>query len=115
MTIYDITPIIEAVAALIAALITAFVIPYIKGKTTANQQQQINSWVRIAVTAAEQIYTGSGRGAEKKEYVINWLREHGMTVDESKLDAIIEAAVYDLNNGFLTIGGIAEPATNAEK
>ena len=34
---YDITPIIEAVAALIAALITAFVIPYIKGKTTANQ------------------------------------------------------------------------------
>lgn len=27
---YDITPIIEAVAALIAALITAFVIPYIK-------------------------------------------------------------------------------------
>ena len=103
MTIYDITPIIEAVAALIAALITAFVIPYIKGKTTANQQQQINAWVRIAVTAAEQIYTGSGRGAEKKEYVINWL------------DALIEAAVYDLNNGFLTIGGIAEPATNAEK
>lgn len=99
MTIYDITPIIEAVAALIAALITAFVIPYIKGKTTA----------------AEQIYTGSGRGAEKKEYVIKWLREHGMTVDESKLDALIEAAVYDLNNGFLTIGGIAEPATNAEK
>ena len=115
MTIYDITPIIEAVAALIAALITAFVIPYIKGKTTANQQQQINAWVRIAVTAAEQIYTGSGRGAEKKEYVIKWLREHGMTVDESKLDALIEAAVYDLNNGFLTIGGIAEPATNAEK
>ena len=115
MTIYDITPIIEAVAALIAALITAFVIPYIKGKTTSNQQQQINAWVRIAVTAAEQIYTGSGRGAEKKEYVINWLREHGMTVDESKLDALIEAAVYDLNNGFLTIGGIAEPATNAEK
>ena len=76
---YDITPIIEAVAALIAALITAFVIPYIKGKTTANQQQQINAWVRIAVTAAEQIYTGSGRGTEKKEYVINWLRVHGIT------------------------------------
>ena len=89
--------------------------PLHQRKTTANQQQQINAWVRIAVTAAEQIYTGSGRGAEKKEYVINWLREHGMTVDESKLDALIEAAVYDLNNGFLTIGGIAEPATNAEK
>lgn len=112
---YDITPIIEAVAALIAALITAFVIPYIKGKTTANQQQQINAWVRIAVTAAEQIYTGGGRGTEKKEYVIRWLRVHGITVDESKLDALIEAAVYNLNNGFLTIGATTKPATDAEK
>lgn len=112
---YDITPIIEAVAALIAALITAFLVPYIKSKTTAEQQKEINAWVKIAVSAAEQIYTGSGRGEEKKEYVINWLHEHGVTVDESKLDALIEAAVYDLNNGFLTIGGIAEPATDAEK
>ena len=110
---YDITPIIEAVAALIAALITVFVIPYIKGKTTANQQQQINAWVRIAVMAAEQIYTGSGRGAEKKEYVINWLRAHGITVDENKLDALIEAAVYNLNNGFLTIGATTESGTPA--
>ena len=111
----DITTIIEAAAALVAAVITAVVIPYIKSRTTAQQQAEINAWVKIAVTAAEQIYRGSGRGEEKKEYVINWLREHGMTVDESKLDALIEAAVYDLNNGFLTIGGIAEPATNAEK
>ena len=84
---YDITPIIEAVAALIAALITAFLVPYIKSKTTAEQQKEINAWVKIAVSAAEQIYTGSGRGEEKKEYVINWLREHGITVDEAKLDA----------------------------
>ena len=37
---YDITPIVEAVAALIAALITAFVIPYIRSKTTAQQQAE---------------------------------------------------------------------------
>ena len=80
---YDITPIIEAVAALIAALITALLVPYIKSKTTAEQQKEINAWVKIAVSAAEQIYTGSGRGEEKKEYVINWLREHGITVDEA--------------------------------
>ena len=54
---YDITPIIEAVAALIAALITAFLVPYIKSKTTAEQQKEINAWVKIAVAAAEQIYT----------------------------------------------------------
>ena len=63
---YDITPIIESVAALIAALITAFVIPYIRSKTTAQQQAEINAWVKIAVSAAEQIYKGSGRGEERR-------------------------------------------------
>lgn len=106
----NITTIIEAVFALIAAVITAIVIPYIKSRTTAQQQEQINTWVRIAVSAAEQIYAGSGRGEEKKAYVIDWLRNHGITVDESKLDALIEAAVYDLNKGLLTIGEIVEPA-----
>lgn len=106
---YDITPIIEAVAALIAALITAFLVPYIKSKTTAEQQKEINAWVKIAVAAAEQIYTGSGRGEEKKEYVINWLREHGITVDEAKLDALIEDAVYELNtNGIVPVIGIPD-------
>lgn len=106
---YDITPIIEAVAALIAALITAFLVPYIKSKTTAEQQKEINAWVKIAVSAAEQIYTGSGRGEEKKAYVINWLREHGITVDEAKLDALIEAAVYELNtNGIVPVFGIPD-------
>lgn len=100
----DITTIIEAVFALIAAVITAIVIPYIKSRTTAQQQEQINAWVRIAVTAAEQIYVGSGRGDEKKEYVVAWLQEHGVTVDESKLDALIEAAVYNLKTGFIAVG-----------
>lgn len=103
----DITIIIEAVFALIAAVITAIIIPYIKSRTTAQQQEQINTWVRIAVSAAEQIYTGSGRGEEKKAYVISWLREHGVTVDESKLDAMIEAAVYDLKSGFIAVSELA--------
>ena len=63
---FDITTIIEAVFMLLAAIITAIVIPYIKSKTTASQQAEINAWVKIAVSAAEQIYKGSGRGEEKK-------------------------------------------------
>lgn len=91
----DITTIIEAAAALVAAVITAVVIPYIKSRTTAQQ---------IAVTAAEQIYRGSGRGEEKKAYVLNWLAEHGITLDEDRIDALIEAAVYELNHGVLKEG-----------
>jgi len=98
----DITIIIEAVFALIAAIITAIVIPYIKSKTTAQQQAEINAWVKIAVSAAEQIYVGSGRGQEKKEYVLHWLQSHGVTVDATKLDAMIESAVYALKHeGFI--------------
>lgn len=101
---FNITPIIEAVFLLIAAVITAIVIPYIKSKTTTQQQAEINAWVKIAVTAAEQIYNGSGRGAEKKAYVLNWLKQHGVTVDEAKLDALIESAVYELKSGVLAGG-----------
>ena len=36
--------------------------------------------------------------------MLNWLRERGITVDEDKLDAMIEAAVYELtNNGLIAI------------
>lgn len=108
---YDITPIVETVAALIAALITAFVIPYIRSKTTVQQQAEINAWVKIAVSAAEQIYKGSGRGEEKKAYVIQWLREHGITVDEAKLDALIESAVYELNQGVIPVVELPETVT----
>ena len=61
----DITPIVNAVIALAAAVVTAVLIPWIKSKTTAAQREEINAWVRIAVTAAEQIYTGTGKGKEK--------------------------------------------------
>lgn len=104
---FDITPVVEAVFALIAVVVTAIVIPYIRSKTTSSQQAQLSGWVSIAVTAAEQIYAGSGRGAEKKEYVLNWLRAHNISVDADKLDALIEAAVYNLKNGFIAVDGTA--------
>lgn len=108
---FDITPIIEAVAALIGVIITCVLIPYIKSKTTTEQQKEINAWVKIAVSAAEQLFTGSGRGEEKKACVIAWLKERGITVDEAELDALIEAAVYELEQGLIPLEGIAIEAT----
>ena len=102
---YDLTPIIEAVAALTGVVITCILVPFIRSKTTAEQQKEINAWVKIAVSAAEQIFKGSGRGEEKKQYVIAWLKERGFTVDEAELDALIEAAVYELNQGIIPIEG----------
>ena len=114
---FDITAMIEALLALAGAVITCVLVPYIKSKTTTEQQKEINAWVKIAVSAAEQLYKGQGRGEEKKAYVLAWLREHGVTVDEAKLDAMIEAAVYELtNNGLIAIDqGIAVEEDNNDR
>lgn len=92
----DITPIVNAVIALAAAIITAFVIPWIKTKIDAGKLEKYKEWVTIAVKAAEQIYAGTGRGAEKKEYVLKFLQGKGLTVDFKSIENMIEAAVLDL-------------------
>ena len=104
---FDITPIVEAIAAVLCAVVTCVLVPYIKSKTTAEQQKEINAWVKIAVAAAEQIYVGAGRGEEKKAYVLEWLRERGITVDDERLNAMIEAAVYELSQGLIPLEGVA--------
>ena len=97
----NITPIIQIVIALLGAMVTYAVIPYIKSKTTLAQQKEIMEYVSIAVTAAEQIYNGSGRGKEKKAYVIQWLKDRGIVVDEEKIDAMIESAVHNMNSAMV--------------
>ncbi len=80
-------------------------IPWIRSKTTAAQFEKIKMWVTVAVEAAEQIYTGSGRGAEKKAYVVEFLNSKGFKIDAETLDKLIEAAVFNLPDYF-TISGI---------
>ncbi len=96
----DITPVVNAVIALIAAVVTAFVIPWVKSKTTAAQREEINAWVKIAVTAAEQIYSGVGKGKEKKAYVLKFLEEKNLKIDEESVDLMIESAVKNMNQAF---------------
>lgn len=92
----DITPIVEALILLVVAFIGCFVIPYIRSKTSVSQRQELQAWINIAVQAAEQLYKGQGRGAEKKAYVIKWLEDHGIYIDESQLEVMLESAVFAL-------------------
>lgn len=92
----DITTIIEAVIALIFAILTVVVIPYLKGKMTAEGFHEMVRVVGILVHAAEQIF-GSGKGAEKKQYVLEALRGYGYNFDEKILSDLIESAVLDMN------------------
>lgn len=96
----DMTKIIEAIITLLVALITIFVIPYIKSRLSADELAEIMKWVKIAVEAAEMIYKESGMGKEKKKFVENFLTEHGIKVDIEQLDALIESAVLELKKEF---------------
>ena len=86
----DLTPIIQAIIALLAAIVTYKLIPWIKAKTTNEQQAMLSATVRTLVFAAEQIY-GAGKGAEKLDYVIAELQKKGFTADR----AVVEAAVRE--------------------
>lgn len=92
----DLTPIITAVLTLIISLISAFLIPYIKAKTTDEQLKTIKLWVQVAVQAAEMLYVGSGRGEEKKKYVLDFLNSKGFTLNTEEIDNLIESAVLEL-------------------
>lgn len=104
MNTIDITPIVNAAIALIGAGVSVFLIPWLKSQTTEAQRKELTAWVKIGVAAAEQLYKGAGRGEEKKQYVIDFLKQKGgFKVDEESVINAIEAAVKQLNTEGLTI------------
>lgn len=92
----DLTIILEAVITIAVSVITVILIPWAKEKLGAERFNTLQKWVVVAVEAAEKLYQGSGRGDEKKAYVLKFLADKGFTVDTDKLDALIESAVYGL-------------------
>ena len=93
----DYTQIISAVIALISALVSAFLIPWIKTKIDADKLQTLRTYVEIGVKAAEQLYTATD-GPEKKAYVLSFLAEKGITFDSEVVDKLIEATVLQLHH-----------------
>ena len=94
----DLTPIIQAVIALIAAIITVKVIPWIKAKTTNEQQALITATIKTLVFAAEQLY-GSGIGNEKLAYVERELEAKGFKVERAQIEAVIKENLAALHSG----------------
>ena len=93
----NVTDIIEAVIVLISALITTFLLPYIKQKLSDEKRQKLIFWIETAVKAAEQLY-GSKTGQQKKEYVVAFLLSKGIVADIDEVTALIESEVYKLTN-----------------
>ena len=92
---FDITDIIEAVVVLLSALVTTFLLPYIRQKLSDEKRQKLIFWIETAVKAAEQIY-GSKAGQQKKDYVVAFLLSKGIVANVDEVTALIESEVYKL-------------------
>lgn len=105
----DVTKLVLAILALVSTVMTTVIVPWVKIKITEakaklNEQQQNNlvKWAKIAVDAAEMIYTESGAGKMKKAFVekfmVDYLSKHNIAFDSEQVNLAIEAAVLELKN-----------------
>lgn len=102
---FDVTEIISGVITIITALITVFLIPYLKTKLDEAKRKRIKEYVDVAVMAAEKLFPsidGEKMGKEKLNYVANLLETKGITfnVDDvtDSVRAMIEASVEEFTN-----------------
>ena len=85
------------VIAAMSAVVTYAVVPLLRARLGDQQLAVVKEWVNIAVHAAEQIFHAGGQGAEKKQYVVDFLNSKGLKISNKELDKLIEAAVFEMN------------------
>ena len=102
----DITPIIELLVTVLAALCSIVIIPYIKTKLNRAQLDKAVQWVEIAVSAAEEAArAGLIDKTAKYVYALELLERQGVTFDEATTQAMIDAKVWELFNQFKDVEG----------
>lgn len=88
----DVTNIINAAVMLIIAVLGTYLTHLQK---QSNNTSQLNEWVKIAVSAAEQAYK-VGITQDRKQYALDVLAKKGLKVNWNEIDEMIEAAVNQL-------------------
>lgn len=99
MNSINLTPLINTVIAILAAVITPRLIRWLNARASAQELETLYDWVKIAVAAAEQIFPVD-KAEEKKRYVFDYLKAHNFTIDFDDIDKAIEAAVLELHTGL---------------
>lgn len=95
----DMTQVFLGVISLITIIITSIVVPWIKSKTTAAQQDTIRTLATVAVYAAQQLF-GNGNNDEKKEYALQQvsegLKKYHINLTSDEISTYIEGALKDI-------------------
>ena len=93
--------VILIVIPVLGAIVTYFVVPFLKSKIGNEKFAQYKEWAILAVKAAEMIWVETGHGADKKAYVVDFLNKlfnkNKVVITEEQLEVLIESAVQELN------------------
>lgn len=93
--------IVELVIAVVIALCGRYAVPYFKTLMTNAKFAKVVEYIKLAVKAAEKLYDESGKGAEKKAYVLNFvsgvLLKMNIKITDDEINTLIESAVEDLD------------------
>lgn len=97
----DVTQIIQSCIAIVVVVLTGIIIPWIRSNTTNNQKAIVESTIKTLVYAAEQLQATGVINIPKKEWVLHelnaWLGQKKIVFNEDEVNAMIEAAVRELN------------------
>lgn len=92
--------IILALIPILGAIITGFIIPFIKEKIGSEKLAKYEYWADLAVKAAEMLWTESGCGADKKQYVVDFLNDmfnkNKIVITEQQIEILVESAVKQM-------------------
>ncbi len=92
--------IIKSLITLIFAILSGFVIPYIKSKLNADKLAEIEKYTAWAVRTAEQLFK---TGADKRQFVLEYItkksEEIGLNLSSKDISNILEYTVNLIKYG----------------
>ncbi len=97
----NVTPIVEGILALLALIVSTYLIPWLKERLTNEQIEKVYALVDIGVYAAEKLY-GAGHGDDKLAYVKGFLESRGMELDTTQLKVFVDSAIKRMEQGEKT-------------
>lgn len=89
--------IILSVISLIGLIITGVVVPYVKSKLNTEQLNSLQTWIEIAIYAAEQKFKEKSQGKEKKLYVYEYIKKQFPKLSYEDFEILLEGTGKALN------------------
>lgn len=109
----DLTQLARALIAVLCALITKRLVPWIKANTAQKQQAIIQAATDIAVYAAQQLYK-TNVIQDRLDYAERWLEGRGYTADRGQIEASVRRMDSARDLFQLQLDSLPEPAEKEE-